>query len=130
MSATPISYSFGSQVLSRPRWFRLYLGPTLLKKETDVIEDGDKTGKGSTREANEFRVHPDIVKELNIGQALFLGLGPRKFHLLNLRNPEKTVYVNKKDKNKERASTPSTTTAKKSEKDISFQKVENGIKRN
>ena len=71
-------------------------GTYLTKKETDVIEDGDKTGKGSTREANEFRVHPDIVKELNIGQALFLGLGPRKFHLLNLRNPEKTVYAKSK----------------------------------
>lgn len=67
-------------------------GTYLSKKETDVIEDGDKTGKGSTREVNEFRVHPDIVKELNIGQALFLGLGPRKFHLLNLRNPDTTIY--------------------------------------
>jgi conjugal transfer pilus assembly protein TraD len=71
-------------------------GTYITKKETDVIEDGDKTGKGSTRDANEFRVHPDIVKELNIGQALFLGLGPRKFHLLNLRNPEKTKYPNQK----------------------------------
>ncbi len=67
-------------------------GTYLSKKETEVIEDGGKTGKGSTREVNEFRVHPDIVKELNIGQALFLSLGPRKIHLLNLRNPEKTIY--------------------------------------
>ena len=100
-------------------------GTYLTKKETDVIEDGDKTGKGSTREANEFRVHPDIVKELNIGQALFLGLGPRKFHLLNLRNPEKTVYSKKK---KQQISSSTKIAAKKSEKDISFQKVGNGNK--
>ena len=105
-------------------------GTYLSKKETDVIEDGDKTGKGSTREVNEFRVHPDIVKELNIGQALFLGLGPRKFHLLNLRNPEKTVYVNKEKRKKEIVSSAPKMTAKKNEKEISFQKVENGIKRN
>ncbi len=70
-------------------------GTYISKKETNVIEDGDKTGKGSMREVNEFRVHPDIVKELNVGQALFLSLGPRKFHLLNLRNPEQTVYKKK-----------------------------------
>ena len=74
-------------------------GTYLSKKETSVIEDGETTGKGSMREVNEFRVHPDIVKELNIGQALFLSLGPRKFHLINLRNPEKTKYPKSESKN-------------------------------
>jgi hypothetical protein len=72
-------------------------GTYISQKETEVVEDGGKTGKGSIRDVNEFRVHPDIVKELNIGQALFLSLGPRKYHLLNLRNPEKTVYKNQNE---------------------------------
>ena len=102
-------------------------GTYLSKKETDVIEDGDKTGKGSTREANEFRVHPDFVKELNIGQALFVGLGPRKFHLLNLRNPEKTIYSQEmtprniqklNEQNTESEQTPPA----KNEKKISFKR--------
>jgi conjugal transfer pilus assembly protein TraD len=103
------------------------------KKETDVIEDGDKTGKGSMREVNEFRVHPDIVKELNIGQALFLGLGPRRFHLLNLRNPETTKDTNKviqkaivkSDEPKAQIQEVKKT---KKEKQISLQGSSNGIK--
>jgi conjugal transfer pilus assembly protein TraD len=103
-------------------------GTYLSKKETEVIEDGEKTGKGSTREVNEFRVHPDIVKELNIGQALFLSLGPRKFHLLNLRNPENTKYPKEVQGSKpeEKKVAP----IKKSEKRISFKGQEDGIKRN
>jgi hypothetical protein len=93
-------------------------GTYLSKKETEVIEDGGKTGKGSTREVNEFRVHPDIVKELNIGQALFLSLGPRKFHLLNLRNPEKTTYP--KQVTKTKTAYQKSLPIKKSEKQISF----------
>ena len=93
-------------------------GTYLSKKETEVIEDGGKTGKGSTREVNEFRVHPDIVKELNIGQALFLSLGPRKFHLLNLRNPEKTTYPKQETEKKQRVE--KSVPIKKSEKKISF----------
>jgi type IV secretory pathway TraG/TraD family ATPase VirD4 len=93
-------------------------GTYLSKKETEVIEDGGKTGKGSTREVNEFRVHPDIVKELNIGQALFLSLGPRKFHLLNLRNPEKTTYP--KEFTQSKPEIKKIAPIKKSEKRISF----------
>ncbi len=93
-------------------------GTYLSKKETEVIEDGGKTGKGSTREVNEFRVHPDIVKELNIGQALFLSLGPRKFHLLNLRNPEKTTYP--KQVTRTKPAYQKSLPIKKSEKQISF----------
>lgn len=97
-------------------------GTYLTKKETDVIEDGDKTGKGSTREANEFRVHPDIVKELNIGQALFLGLGPRKFHLLNLRNPENTQYLRDPIKLRSTHTKVLATPTIKIEKEISFKR--------
>ena len=93
-------------------------GTYLSKKETEVIEDGGKTGKGSVREVNEFRVHPDIVKELNIGQALFLSLGPRKFHLLNLRNPEKTTYP--KQLTRTKPTFQKSVPIRKSEKHISF----------
>jgi conjugal transfer pilus assembly protein TraD len=97
-------------------------GTYLSKKETDVIEDGSKTGKGSTREVNEFRVHPDIVKELNIGQALFLGLGPRKFHLLNLRNPDETIYTKQFNAEALGQVAPAKTPNKANEKKISFKR--------
>jgi hypothetical protein len=49
-----------------------------------------------------------------------LGLGPRRFHLLNLRNPENTTYPVRK---KEITATPEKSVPiKKSEKEISFKR--------
>ena len=45
-----------------------------------------ESGRGSIREAYEYLCHPDILKSMNVGQALLLEHGPKSVVLLNIRN--------------------------------------------
>lgn len=64
------------------------IGTILSKKETYVIEDGNLANRGTIREVNELLVHPDIIKNLRIGQCILLRQGPTRLNLINLRNRE------------------------------------------
>ena len=50
------------------------------------MEDGQQQSKGSIREVNELLVHPDIIKNLRIGQCVLLRQGPTRINLINVRN--------------------------------------------
>ena len=41
---------------------------------------------GTVREANELLVHPDIIKNLRVGQCVLLRHNPTKLDLINLRS--------------------------------------------
>lgn len=62
------------------------IGTIMSKKETHVLENGEVQAKGSVREVNELIVHPDIIKNLGIGQCVLLRQGPSRINLLNIRN--------------------------------------------
>jgi len=62
------------------------IGTITSKKETFMMEDGQLQNKGSIREVNELLVHPDIIKNLRIGQCVLLRQGPAKINLINVRN--------------------------------------------
>lgn len=62
------------------------IGTILSKKETYTMEDGEKQSKGTVREVNELLVHPDIIKNLGIGQCVLLRQGPSRINLVNVRN--------------------------------------------
>jgi conjugal transfer pilus assembly protein TraD len=62
------------------------IGTILSKKETLMMEDGELQNRGSIREVNELLVHPDIIKNLTIGQAVLLRQGPTRLNLINVRN--------------------------------------------
>jgi len=62
------------------------IGTVLSKKETHVMEDGQVQARGSIREVNELIVHPDIIKNLGIGQCVLLRQGPSRINLVNIRN--------------------------------------------
>lgn len=64
------------------------IGTVISKKETFMIEEGNVSNKGSVREVNELIVHPDIIKELRIGQCILLRQGPTRVNLINVRNRE------------------------------------------
>jgi conjugal transfer pilus assembly protein TraD len=64
------------------------IGTILTKKQTYRIEEDTKSSTGSEREANEFIVHSDIIKNLNIGQCILLRQGPSRINLINIRNRE------------------------------------------
>lgn len=62
------------------------IGTILSKKETHMMENGEIQKKGSVREVNELLVHPDIIKNLGIGQCVLLRQGPSRINLVNVRN--------------------------------------------
>ena len=72
--------------------FSSAMGTILSKKETYVTEDGEKLSKGSVREVNELIVHPDLIKNLRIGQCVLLRQGPTRVNLINIRNRERSIH--------------------------------------
>jgi len=61
------------------------IGTKLTKKYTTREDNGTSTGMNSVREANELLVHPDIIKNLRVGQCVLLRHNPTKLDLINLR---------------------------------------------
>ena len=50
-------------------WARLFGTKTVLKS-TYQTQDGSRTGLSSNRDAQEFRVSPDAIKEMKVGQCV------------------------------------------------------------
>ncbi|MFZ4715507.1 MAG: type IV secretory system conjugative DNA transfer family protein [Bacteriovoracaceae bacterium] len=73
------------------------IGTILTDKKTFVTEDGDKQSKGSVREVNELIVHPDIIKNLKVGQCVLLRHNPTRVDLINIRNRRLNIVVEDKD---------------------------------
>jgi hypothetical protein len=62
------------------------IGTIIAKKQTYRIEDGNIQNMGSEREVHELVVHPDVIKNLNIGQCVLLRQGPTRVNLINIRS--------------------------------------------
>lgn len=62
------------------------IGTIMTTKFTHVTDDGSMQSKGTMREANESIAHPDIIKNLRVGQCILLRHSPTKVDLLNIRN--------------------------------------------
>ncbi|WPU66490.1 TraM recognition domain-containing protein [Peredibacter starrii] len=62
------------------------VGTILAKKQTYRIENGEQQKSGSEREVYELIVHPDIIKNLGIGQCVLLRQGPTRVNMINVRN--------------------------------------------
>ena len=69
-------------------FFSEAIGTILSKKKTFVTENGEEQAKGTVREVNELLVHPDIIKNLRVGQCVLLRQAPSQISLINLRNRE------------------------------------------
>lgn len=68
------------------------IGTILSKKQTYKVENGEKQDSASEREVHELIVHPDVIKNLGVGQCVLLRQGkPTKVNLINIRNREKSV---------------------------------------
>src|SRR5690606_4311042 len=61
------------------------IGTIISKKQTFRIENGELQKTGSEREVHELIAHPDIIKNLDIGQCILLRQGPTRVNLLNVR---------------------------------------------
>lgn len=71
------------------------IGTYKTTKETDVIEDGDETGKGSIREVREYYVHPEVIKNLKVGQCVLFTKDPTQNYLLAIRNSNSLPSIKK-----------------------------------
>lgn len=61
------------------------IGTIITTKQTNVIEEGSVQERGSIRDSNELIVHPDIIKNLGIGQCILLRQAPTRINLINIR---------------------------------------------
>lgn len=61
------------------------IGTIITTKQTHVIEEGTVQERGSVRETNELVVHPDIIKNLEVGQCILLRQAPTRLNLINIR---------------------------------------------
>ncbi|NDD92299.1 hypothetical protein EBZ37_09465, partial [bacterium] len=79
-----VSPTFLGQVMGNPNVFIVFglnmpedaemlarfFGTQTSVKRTHQVQDGALTGMGSEREVQEFRIHPDQIKELGVGQCI------------------------------------------------------------
>ena len=68
--------------------FQNLIGTLITKKQTFQSENGEEQSTGTIREVNELIVHPDIIKNLRVGQCVLLRQSPTKVNLINIRNKE------------------------------------------
>ena len=61
------------------------IGTLEAKKQTFRIEDGQEQDLGSQRQVEEFVVHPNILKNLGVGQCILLRHYPTRVDLLNVK---------------------------------------------
>lgn len=63
------------------------IGTTETMKMTYKVTDGEETGAGSARPTREFLVHPDEIKSLQTGQAVFLSRDTARLERINVYKP-------------------------------------------
>ncbi len=75
------------------------IGTTKSKKQTYKTERGHRQEAGSEREVNEHICHPDIIKNLRVGQCVLLRHNPTMIDLINIRErgheQNKVVVIHK-----------------------------------
>jgi hypothetical protein len=77
------------------------IGTIKSKKQTFRFEEGESQNMGSEREVHELLVHPDVIKNLGVGQCVLLRQGPTRLNLINIRERQfKEVPIQKTEKAK------------------------------
>ena len=69
-------------------YFSESIGTVIAKKLTYQTENDEAQSTGTVREVNELIVHPDIIKNLRVGQCVLLRQSPTQVNLINIRNRE------------------------------------------
>jgi len=78
-------------------YFSDAIGTTLTKKMTYVTIDGEVGERGSLREGQESIAHSNIIKNLRVGQCVFLQQNPTKVNLINIRRRKENKVVKTKN---------------------------------
>ena len=64
----------------------LHLELTSPKKKPSPYDESGDTGFRSVRDTFEYFCHPDMMKNIRVGQTLLLSHSPREHALINVRN--------------------------------------------
>lgn len=76
-------------------FFSKTIGTELALKKTHATEDGEQQSRGSVREVYELLAHPDLIKNLSIGQCILLQQTPTRLRLVNIRERMKIRKIEK-----------------------------------
>lgn len=75
------------------------IGTFLSEKKTIQTLDGDEGDRGTVRETYEYLVHPNLLKEIRVGQAILVQHNPKRIYLLNIRSARESEAFALKRKN-------------------------------
>ena len=89
------------------------IGTKISKKYTSQTENGEVGVMGTEREVNELLVHPDIIKNLRVGQCILLRHNPTKLDLINIR--DRRMEIVSKDKKEKKDTVEKTEVIKPAE---------------
>jgi len=78
-------FLFKQRIRSGAQLFSDSIGTMESKKQTVRVQDGEEQDQGSQRVVEELIVHSNILKNLNVGQCIFLRHYPTKIDLLNVK---------------------------------------------
>jgi type IV secretory pathway TraG/TraD family ATPase VirD4 len=68
---TNIRFVFRQDIPKDAETWAAFFGTKQVVKQTYRATDGKATGESSNRESKEFRIHPDTIKELDVGECVF-----------------------------------------------------------
>lgn len=69
-----------------------FIGTRSAVKQTYRTSDGRNTGESSNREAEEYVIHPNVIKQLDVGECVFFSKSPRR--LSRMRIPHEPQEIN------------------------------------
>jgi len=78
-------FIFNQMVPKHTEFFAKTCGTIQTLKKTFATEEGIRSDNGSEREVEEFLVHANILRNLRVGQCVFLQRVPKRLELLNVR---------------------------------------------
>ena len=87
-------FIFNQIVPVHTEFFARMFGTINSEKKTHVIDNDQKQSMGTVREVEEFLVHSNILRNLRVGQCVFLQREPKRIDLLNVRywRAPKNIY--------------------------------------
>ncbi len=95
-------FVFKQRIEDGAKIFSEAIGTMESKKQTTRVKDGEEQAQGSQRVVEELISHPNILKNLNVGQCILLRHYPTKIDLLNVKYIDpKILWENAKYINKE-----------------------------
>lgn len=65
------------------------------EKITHSIEEGQRTGLGSSREVERLFLHPNVLRNLRVGQCIYINKKHRELDVLNIREHQRNPFLEK-----------------------------------